>query len=331
MAVPTTAMGKHGKCIQCGEKFQITENNTRPYTKEKPQAQQDAAPSRKPATDTPAAQGDFSPDLLAHVDILPPLSGTVQRVRNTTSGPGSSIRDLAGIVSTDPAIAARLLSVANSSAYGLPDRVTNVNLAAILLGFAGTNAIVMGFENIPGIADTSGFNIKAFWVKSMFCAAASMSIAKITEHGPVADAYTVGVLHEIGRLALAHLAPDRYAKIPPGIALEERLAAEKEIFGITHTEAGYILTAQWRLPDTITHPIRFHHNHHFSGEVEDLVVVVSLASAMTEAFAQPGGPSTNPLTDCEDLLALLEMDMETATRLYEKTCSTLKGAAERAE
>ena len=262
------------------------------------------------------------------LEMLPSLSGTVQRVRNTASGPGNSIRDLAGIVSTDPAVAARLLSVANSSAYGLPDRVTNVNLAAILLGFAGTDAVVMAFENVPGMAETSSFNIKAFWLKSMFCAAASMSIAKVSAHGQVADAYTVGVMHEIGRLALAYLFPEKYAKIPPGVPLADRLVVEKELFGMTHPEAGYLLAVQWRLPAIIAYPIRYHHHRHFTGEVEDLVAVVALASAMTEAFGQAGGPAADPLADCGDLLALLEMEKETATRLYEKTCATLKVAAE---
>ncbi|HOV75946.1 MAG TPA: HDOD domain-containing protein [Candidatus Hydrogenedentes bacterium] len=269
-------------------------------------------------------------DVLARLDtldVLPILSSTLRHVHDTVARSGHTIRDVAGVVCTDPALSAALVGLANSSVYGMPGRVASINLAVTILGETATVRLAENAETVPPVPVASHFDVKMFWLRSVFAAAASMALAKAAGCEHVGEAYTAGLLHEIGRLALAIIAPDATGTMSPGRSQADLLQAEQETYGVTHPEAAYRLAQRWSLPPLIAAPIHCHHapdtapqNH------RDLCMIVAAAAALAGAFPAET-PDKDTMDACAAPLAHLGMSQSAAMDIYEKTSLRLRGAA----
>ncbi len=265
---------------------------------------------------------------IAELNLLTPLPNTVDDVRKAADSASSQsqfpIRDVAAIVCADPAVTGAILSIANCSPYGLPGQIANINLAVTILGTSGTCGVANQFKGLASLPDSAKFDFKPFWVRSMYCATAAMSIAKAADRGEVGDAYTAGLLHEIGRLAFASAIPDAYARVSPEMPDEQRVEAERALFGITHSEAGFMMASKWKLPSSISETIKRHHDEQETRDTGELVAIVRVAAAMADAYVREAtlGDCT---ARCRDALKHLLMDGATLTRIYDKTADTIDG------
>ena len=281
------------------------------------------APTPPRSTQTPksaASERQATLAKLAELDLLPPLPATLDQVRNAGRTP--HIRDVAGIVCADPSVTAALLSLANCSPYGLSGQVINVNLAVALLGVQGTLAATAHFERAPALDARAQFSFRPFWLRSMFCATASMALARASGRGDVGGAYTAGLLHDIGRLALAVSRPELYQHAAAETPDAERLKQEEDLFGLDHLEAARIMTAKWRLPEAVAEPIHLHHASYSSANGQDLVVIVALAAAMADAFVREA-PLSNALDRCKDAMRTLVLHDSAVARISETTAVTV--------
>ena len=285
-----------------------------------------AAPRKQAPVAPPSMSRETVAARLRQLEMLPALPGTVRHFQEVTAGSKKAIRDLAGVVCADPAVAAKVLSMANCTAYGLPEHVTNVNLAVTLLGVNGVISVAMQIEKAPAVDAASQFDDKNFWMRSMFCAGAAMSIAKASNRSQVGDAYTAGLLHEIGRLALAVAFPREYARVPNGQSIADGLKAEEQVFGLTHADAGELLACPWRLPASIASAIRHHHRLDSMEQEQDLAAVVALAACMTEAFIGKQS-AVEVVKQSKALLGRLALASNEAAVIFEKTSATFKGAS----
>lgn len=283
-----------------------------------------------------AARRDQVAKLLSQLDVLPLLPGTIQEVSQALGVPENATRDVADIAGTDPALAARILSVANFPAYGMPDKIMDISEAVTLLGPDGVSTIASALEQAQGIAESAHFDFAAFRLRSAFCATVAMTLAKETGRSNIPEAYTSGLLHEIGRLALAAALPDDYANVSGrNLPVAEQIEAEERTFGLAHPEAGHILALHWRIPSALAESIRFHHDSNCIGQeselpedthLRDLAAVVALATALTEAFEQGPEASAGHIEKYADLLAYLGLEEDAAAQILENTASAFRGA-----
>ncbi len=220
--------------------------------------------------------------LVKEIESLPPMPDTVGRVRAAIDDPNSSIRDVVNVVSTDTAIVAKLLSLANSAALGYGGRVTSVELAIKIIGLQDTYHLVLSLAALKTFGNASGFDYEEFWDRAVFCAVASEVLARACGHVRTGEAFCAGLMSDIGRVALAQVANTRYVTIDPNLCGEKLLAAERELFFLTHAEVGYILAATWNLPAQFVQAIRFHHNPSLASEFVTLVYLVALAAHLLE-------------------------------------------------
>lgn len=252
--------------------------------------------------------------LIRQVSSLPALPDTVNRAREAMTNPMSSVSEVGNIIAMDPAIAAKVLSVANSAAYGFPNRVDNVTLAVTLLGLRETYSIVLSAAVINFFEKSRRFDYKSFWLDAMCCAAASRIVAKVCKRASLSGVFTAGLLHDIGRAALSHVAGDRYAQVPANARGADLIAAEELVFGLAHPEAGFELACHWGLPMAIAEPIRFHHNpERASAENKDMVAITALAQAMS--YTRPGeeqDAASWPFNGLDHALSALGLHRETA-------------------
>lgn len=254
--------------------------------------------------------------LVREIDSLPALPETVRRVRESASDSTASVKEIGKIISGDPAVAAKILSVANSAAYGFSHRVDNVSHAVSLLGLRETYSMVLSMAIADIMQGAKGFDYKRYWQQAVNCAAATRLLAQEHGRGQNGGAFTAGLLHNLGKLALAYVAPNAYAQIPPDVYGHALIEAEQKTFGIAHPEAGYELALHWDLPEHLAEPIRFHHTPEQATKHVDMVALVAIAVLMEYASMSPD-PSDDSLFDGhKDLLEKAELELERTKAAY---------------
>jgi len=250
--------------------------------------------------------------LIRQIDALPALPQTVERVQAMASSPDIAMKEIADIVAADPGISARLLQLANSSAYGFTGQVDNVHLATSLLGLRETLMVVTSSAVIDLTAQSPAFDHAGFWKHSMRCAVAARKLAAAANHPKTTGIFTAGLLCDIGRFALCESAPSRYAKLPANLNDVELRAAEEKALGLGHPEAGYILAAHWQLPVELSEPIRFHLAPELAQDSKSSVAIVAIASRIVDATEHGEPWNAEVFTGVEDALGTLNIEADTA-------------------
>ncbi len=222
--------------------------------------------------------------LIRNIDALPSLPATVQCCREALATPGISVSEIARSIEKDPSVAANLLRLVNSAAFALPRRVSDIPFAVSFLGLKETYALVLA-SAVPNVLRMpERFDMAGFRRDSLFCGAACKAMIAANAVNRSASAFTAGLLHDLGRVVLALVAPERYAKIPADLNDRDLIEAEEASLGVGHPEAGYILAHNWDLPGELTDPIRFHARPEDAPEASDTVLAVALASDAWEAM-----------------------------------------------
>jgi putative nucleotidyltransferase with HDIG domain len=232
-------------------------------------------------------------------------------------------QEIGRIIETDPAMTARILRLANSAFLGLPNPVVSASHAVCVVGFSVVRSIAA--STAAGLFDGSRSSLPAdFWGHSLRAAAGSSIMARYVKIHP-GDAFSAGLLHDIGQALLFRLDPPTCRRLAQSTTPDsaEYLAAERELFGMDHAEVGAIALNHWGLPDDLVEAV---HRHHMAlrPDVSALRKVVGLGDrlAMT-AEANPGGERDAygnflfasadaagvKLDSLDDLLALLAEEM----------------------
>jgi len=213
------------------------------------------------------APGSASRNLvLAAVEALPPLPAVALRVMQVAQDPHSSASDLAIGVSADPGFSARVLRIANSAAYRLSRDITSVQDALVMLGFVlARNVAVSGAIAGAYAPDCLNalFRIDAFWRHSIAVAFRASELAGKSRRVDVPSAFTAGILHNMGRLAMFYADPAGLDQaVARAMATGTELEPMEEQLGYDHAEVGGILAEKWHLPADIVDAIRGHHGSH---------------------------------------------------------------------
>ncbi|NRF71820.1 HDOD domain-containing protein [Aquincola sp. S2] len=206
----------------------------------------------------------------------------------------TSAEHCAAQIARDPALAARTLRLANSAFYGLAGRVGSVRDAVNMLGrrtlcSAITAAVVS--DQIREVR-CEGFDFAGFWRHAAGVAIAARAVARELQLDEEA-AFTVGLLHDIGRLALAAYFPQQLAAVLRRARAEDLPPCELEepLMHVDHAELGAAIIAQWRLPAAVVDAVRHHHRPPLPASAKgasppraDLADVAHLADAVAHAL-----------------------------------------------
>lgn len=193
-------------------------------------------------------------------ESIPPFPATALKALNLVSGTDTSLIELCDLIRCDPAFSTAVLTLANSPLVAFPKTVTSVLQASMILGFRRLRRIVftLGFKNY--LRDSYTPMMKLCWRHGLACAL----IAERSAKWSFLDndfAYTAGILHDIGRVALATLMPEAYARVVVrGVDTpQDLLPSERELCGIDHCEAGHSLLTAWSLPEAFIEIAERHH------------------------------------------------------------------------
>lgn len=194
---------------------------------------------------------------------LPTLPTVVSKMIELVDNPRTSAASLSRLISTDQALTARLLKLANSAYYGFPREISTVNMAIVVLGFNTVKDMGLSlsvFDAFKNQENTPSFDIARFWEHSIACGIASRMLAHNYHSRFAGEAFVAGLLHDIGKVILNQYFHKEFKLIMEmtsgGMLLEE---AEDSVLGIRHSQIGSWLAEKWNLPKLISETIEFHH------------------------------------------------------------------------
>ena len=217
--------------------------------------------------------------LLAHPAALPSLPRAVALLMSELSQPEPSLRRLNQFFGSDPALAARLLELANSAAFQVPRQIAGIPEALALLGTPQLRSLVSTAKLGTTSRSVPGVNMQQFWRYSLNTAKLARSLAGLVRQNQIA-AYSAGLLHAVGELAL-HLAdPDRTQSVNTLVApLDLRRAKiEQRLLGYCYADVTAGLARRWQLPEVVVDALQ-HQNAQFeSNAYEPLGGVIHLAA-----------------------------------------------------
>jgi HD-like signal output (HDOD) protein len=195
---------------------------------------------------------------------LPPMPNIILKAREIMEDPGSSLKDLAGVIEHDQAIVARVLALANSAYYGLSGLVSSIQHASILLGQKTLGELI----TIAASSKLLSKQLKGYmlhpgdlWKHSLAVALGSKMIAEKINAECIEDAFIAGLLHDAGKIILdPYIVANKKAfKRALENGQPKFIQAEKEILGFDHAEVMSRAVRFWRYPENQSTAIRYHH------------------------------------------------------------------------
>jgi len=196
---------------------------------------------------------------------LPTASSIVGEVIKTIYDRSSSAQDLARIIERDPALTMKVLKAANSAYYGSSANVTSLQRAIVVLGFDTVKQIVMNMTVMQYFFQTdsdSEIDRSGLWLHSVGTAKAAQLLSNNLGIERQDVAYTIGLIHDIGKILLALSFPLEYTTVVR-MAREKKchiILAERKILNTDHCMIGKILADMWYLPEELSNAILFHHD-----------------------------------------------------------------------
>jgi putative nucleotidyltransferase with HDIG domain len=223
---------------------------------------------------------------------LPSLPQVVIDLQSALSREDVSIDAIADTVSLDQALAAKALRVANCSFYGVPGRVVSIRQAIGMLGLRSVSTVLTIAAVSQSIPRPScpGFDLERYWRHSVAVALCARNMAR-TLRLDADVAFTAGLLHDLGRLALASQASARLAE-----TLRRRdeldcamLEAERATLGTDHATLGAQVAVRWHFGPAIVDVIRLHHEPPAAPRVT-VTDIVHIADGIAHALDVAGDP-----------------------------------------
>lgn len=201
---------------------------------------------------------------------LPPLPAAHARALNLLSDADVDASALAQVIETDPSLTAAILRAANSAFSAPVDPINTANAAVIRIGLIDTRRMIIGAVASSAFGQLDDVEIDGDETWKHLVAVALLTQAAMwrdgTPRGAVSQAFTAGMLHDIGRLSMVAQDPSRYAIVATlargGADIRE---AEMRMFGFDHADWGGQVSEAWKVPDDVVEAIRCHHAPDGSG------------------------------------------------------------------
>jgi putative nucleotidyltransferase with HDIG domain len=228
--------------------------------------------------------------VISRLKDLPTLPQVVAKVMQIVSNPMASAADLNEVIAVDPALTAKVLRLANSAYYGFPKEITTIAQAVVILGFNTIRNLALSvsvhkmlFEG----KDRSQFSPREFWKHSVGTAVASKMLARRIGFKAEENAFTAGLLHDIGKSFFEQFYHSDYMGALEGAQAGQQALweCERERMGLDHAQVGAWMAERWNLPADLQAAILHHHHPQEEGQHQ---VMVSLVHAANEICLMQG-------------------------------------------
>ncbi len=205
---------------------------------------------------------DLRQDVLSSKQSLPPVPGVLSKARLVASSPRSNLSDLAAVLETDSALTVRVLHLANSAYYRRGTPVNCIQQACVSVGMQAllSLVVIISMERLMlkrlGAYDLSP---DVLYRHALGVAFGARMIAASRMPACVEDAFTAGVLHDVGKMILDPYILARGVKWPTSLQGRDLCMAEQDLLGLDHADMGASFCAHWEMPVDQVNAVRYHH------------------------------------------------------------------------
>ena len=202
--------------------------------------------------------------LVEKVDEIPVFPQSVMGIIQLIEDPESSVKDVEREIMKDQGLTTKILKLANSAYYGLSRNIKTVGEATVLLGFQAVKSMVLT-TSVGKVFDKelAGYVLgkEELWRQSQICAITTRVVAKKAKFPKADQAYTAGLLRDIGKVILDHYMWEQYELIVNEVNSSQMnfLQVEQKILGFDHGLVGARIAEKWHLPEELVEAIESHH------------------------------------------------------------------------
>jgi HD-like signal output (HDOD) protein len=218
------------------------------------------------------------------------------RLQRIIHKPDTRLEDIADLISTDAALTARLLKVANSAFYSFPAQIDTISRAINLIGtdqlmnLVLATSVASSFSGIP----EDVVDMDTFWRHNVDTGLVARSLAAAGKQRDTERLFVIGLLHNVGKLLVLSEMPDRAVKVlqpEPGQCPWE---LQQQAFGFTFAECGAELLSLWELPAALVEAVRFQNYPGLAGDASAAAAVLNIAACAASAMEQEICPDAGP-------------------------------------
>jgi putative nucleotidyltransferase with HDIG domain len=240
--------------------------------------------------------------LAARLVNLPSMPDLYVEIMDALLSPTSTIQRIADIASKDPALTAKLLQLSNSAFFGVNRTVNSAGEAVQFLGVGVIQSLALAIPlfNAFDRRKCPAFPLDQIWNHSVQTGVIARRLAREQSESmpPSEQAFTAGLLHDIGKLILADSLPEEYGAILAEARehSEPLMLAEKRCFEATHAEVGGYLLALWGLPFPMVDAVAHHHEPgRAQGTGFDLTGLIHVANTLQHERAKVSDLVSSPI------------------------------------
>jgi HD-like signal output (HDOD) protein len=208
---------------------------------------------------------------------LPAFPEAVLRIQRALQSPDTSTDDIVRILSSEPALAARLLRMANSAEFRRADQnVTDLRKAVARMGFNMVRSVSVAFamrqlRKKDAYTPVAQEQLELAWEQSLAVSATAFVVAKRFTRLNPDQALLAGLLHVLGRLYIIMRAKDS-----PELSQTEM----REILDGWHATIGKAILETWGLPETLQHAVEHQDEYGEAQEAEPSLTDVLIAAKL---------------------------------------------------
>ncbi|HGY92036.1 MAG TPA: GGDEF domain-containing protein [Planctomycetes bacterium] len=201
------------------------------------------------------------PSALIHAENLPSPPAVAVEVLQLTADESVGIEELAQVLARDPALAAKLLKLSNSSLFRRGAEVASLERATMMLGIKTVKLMALSFSLTSHLPRAGGqgsrFDYDSFWRHSLVESVSARSLSVLVKNRMSDEAFLAGLLGRLGQLAMAECMAETYDEVLERSAGDLPEAdEERRILGFDHLSVGAALLESWGMPAVISRVVR---------------------------------------------------------------------------
>ena len=257
-----------------------------------------------------------------YIDRMPSLSTTVTKVLEVCNKPNTAPNDLNKVISLDPVLTGNVLKLINSAYYSLPNQITSLARAIIMLGINTVKNLALSTA-ILGTLKSSGemksMPMDTFWTHCLGVGVTAKAIAakKKIPTTLQEEYFVAGLLHDLGKVAMNNCFGDEYGQSLALAELEQGplYRSEETMLTLSHAMAGRKIAEKWQFSENIKQAIAFHHRPVEADEEQrSMVAIIALANIFANIYGYGSAgdvfPSGMELEETLDLTGMKWHDLQ---------------------
>lgn len=228
--------------------------------------------------------------MIMNASDLPTIPIVATKVMQLIEDEHSSSEKIARVVASDPAVAARVLKISNSSFYGCQRQIQTLSHAIMVLGFSTLKSLVVA-ASVKQVYKPYGLTEKMLWEHSFGAGLAARIIARETRQVNEEEAFLGGLFHDIGKNIMNYLDGMKFQAVMQkcyndGVSFD---VAERQVYSYTHSEVGSLVIKKWNFPDILMKAVLKHHSFDFEEDEDPYQITLTSVVGLANLFCHKAG------------------------------------------